>query len=249
MKRSPNRAVPGGATALPCRSCSSRSVAVTSSGAMDRASRKCLGSPGTRMLTWPYASNPPSSARMGFAATRSSIALARACSRAAAAGSGGGCPPGGVGCVDTGGVGRVDAGGWGVVGCCALATAATASATAAAEIEAERCKVVMSAPSERDLLARLDREHLHLRVAQRLLVLGRRARELRNGPVVDGQRELRLEQLPRGVGRVLRIHHEMPADGDEQQVGVIPLADHLHVAEQPRVAHVVEAGAGLQLEG
>src|SRR5207248_10186205 len=90
-----------------------------------------------------------------------------------------------------------------------------------------------SPPSERDLLAGLDGEYLDLRVAERALVLGRRACQLRDRPVVEGQRELRLEQLARGVRRVLRIHHEVAADGDEQEVRVVALADHLHVAEQP----------------
>ena len=40
----------------------------------------------------------------------------------------------------------------------------------------------------------------------------------------------------------------MAADGDEQQIRVVALADHLHVPEQPGVAHVVEPESVLQLE-
>src|SRR5712691_12241944 len=104
------------------------------------------------------------------------------------------------------------------------------------------------APSESDLLARLDGEHLDLRVTQRLLVLGRGTRQLRDGPVMEGQRELRLEQLARGVRRVLWINDDVAADGDAHEIREVALADHLHIAEQARVAHVVDAEPVLQLE-
>ena len=122
MNRSLKSVAPGGAVALPSRSCSRMSAGVTSSGARERDMRKCLGSPGTRVLTCPYASSTPRSTRTLFATTRSSTAFARACFGGTAA-----CPA---------------AGGAGALGCCARAGSATAKKIKA-DRQAGRCRRVV----------------------------------------------------------------------------------------------------------
>src|SRR5580765_1369081 len=61
-------------TALPSRSNSMTSPRSTSAGASERDSRKRVGSPGWRTLTWPYASTTPSLARIRLAMTTSRAA-------------------------------------------------------------------------------------------------------------------------------------------------------------------------------
>src|SRR5260370_8679023 len=76
MKRSRNRDRPRGSTALPSRSNSMMSSAVTSAGASERDIRKWLGFLGSRALTWPKPSRTPNSARMRLPITISSIGVA-----------------------------------------------------------------------------------------------------------------------------------------------------------------------------
>src|SRR5262244_2948832 len=94
----------------------------------------------------------------------------------------------------------------------------------------------------------IDREHLRRRLPERRHVFLRRALEDRRRSVVHRDDELRLEPLPRGVGRVLRVHDEVAADGHQDEVGLVVVGDQLHVAEDPRVAHVVELEPVLHLD-
>src|SRR6266404_144190 len=73
MKRSRNTERPRGSTALPSRSNSMMSSALTSAGASDRDIRKRFGLVGWRALTWPKPSTTPKSARMRLPTTISSI--------------------------------------------------------------------------------------------------------------------------------------------------------------------------------
>src|SRR5882724_5281682 len=101
---------------------------------------------------------------------------------------------------------------------------------------------------ELELVPRIDREHLRRRLPERGDVLLRRALQHRERAVVHRDDELRLEPLPRGVGRVLRVHDEVAADRHQDEVGLVVVGDQLHVAEEPRVAHVVDLEPVLQLD-
>src|SRR3984957_2576016 len=76
MKRSRNSVRPLASTALPSRSNSMMSSAVTSAGASERDIRKWSGFLGSRALTWPKPSSTPNSARMRLPITMSSIGAA-----------------------------------------------------------------------------------------------------------------------------------------------------------------------------
>src|SRR5215207_9338046 len=76
MKRSRNTARPRWSVGLPSRSNSMMSSAFTNAGASERDIKKRLGLSGWRTLTCPNASSTPCSARMRFAAMRSSITAA-----------------------------------------------------------------------------------------------------------------------------------------------------------------------------
>src|SRR6185312_11029946 len=78
MKRSRNSVRPRASTALPSRSNSMMSSAVTSAGASERDIRKRLGLAGWRALTWPKPSRTPKSARTRLPVTMSSIKAASA---------------------------------------------------------------------------------------------------------------------------------------------------------------------------
>src|SRR2546429_6218656 len=99
-----------------------------------------------------------------------------------------------------------------------------------------------------ELVARADREDLDRRLTECPLVLLRRASEHRERPVVDRDRVLGPEHLLRRVRRVARVHDEVAADGDHDQVGLVVLPDQLHVAEESRVAHMVELEPVLELD-
>src|SRR5439155_708332 len=47
---------------------------------------------------------------------------------------------------------------------------------------------------------------------------------------------------------VARVHYEVAADGDHDQVGLVVLPDQLHVAEESRVAHMVELEPVFELD-
>src|SRR6478752_521313 len=68
-------------------------------------------------------------------------------------------------------------------------------------------------PSEIDLLARLQRDDPRRRRPHCLDQLLRRALDHRIGAVVHRDRVFRLDELPERMGRVHRVHGEMPADG------------------------------------
>ena len=66
---------------------------------------------------------------------------------------------------------------------------------------------------------------------------------------MERQRIFWLEKIPRRVRRVRGIHHELAAaDRNQDEIGLVVLADHFHIAEQPRVAHVIDLEAVLQLD-
>src|SRR5206468_12133034 len=101
---------------------------------------------------------------------------------------------------------------------------------------------------ELELVPRIDREHLRRRLPERRDVLLRRALQHRERAVVHRDDELRLEPFPRGVGRVLRVHDEVAADRHQDEIGLIVVGDQLHVAEEARVAHVVDLEPVLHLD-
>src|SRR2546427_2502205 len=97
-------------------------------------------------------------------------------------------------------------------------------------------------------IPRIDRKHLRRRLPERRDVFLRSALEDRERAVVHRDDELRLEPLLRGVGRVLWVHHEVAADRHQDEVGLVVVGDQLHVAEEARVAHVVDLESVLHLD-
>src|SRR5256885_10558277 len=70
----------------------------------------------------------------------------------------------------------------------------------------------------------------------------------RSRPVVERDRVLGPEHLLRRVRRVAGVHDEVAADRDHDEFGLVVLPDQLHVAEESRVAHVVELESVLELD-
>lgn len=97
-------------------------------------------------------------------------------------------------------------------------------------------------------LAGRQRDHLrrHVQAAQLLLELGGRAGQHREGPPVDRDDLLGLEE-PAGAGGLVGVHGVEVADGHERELWFVQLRQELHVREQPGVSRVIEGESPGQL--
>src|SRR5690606_13920569 len=103
------------------------------------------------------------------------------------------------------------------------------------------CRKSWKAMLKQRNLARLEWQYKGGGIAQGRSIILRFASQLRIGAIVDGNGVSWPEQVARGKRGILRIHGEMPADGNQHQVRLIVIPDQPHIAEQAGVAHVINA--------
>jgi hypothetical protein len=80
-------------------------------------------------------------------------------------------------------------------------------------------------------IAGIKRRHFYRGSTERLDIFLRRPLAQKICPVMHGIRKLRLDQFARRISSVSRVHGKMAADRNQNQVGLLILADEFHVAE------------------